>query len=84
VKKERNVPALNPYHPTQSMDIPMNVTRMLWGSNLSLPNPFLLPMTSTVARPETPGDRKGEIQRNLLFLTMKTKSHAFLIVNHLK
>jgi hypothetical protein len=29
MKNEGNVPALNPYHPTQSMDIPMNVTRIL-------------------------------------------------------
>jgi hypothetical protein len=42
------------YHPTHRRDIPTKVKRILWGSNFSVPKPFLLPITITVARPLTP------------------------------
>src|SRR5437879_1512553 len=37
------LPALNPYHPTQSMPVPIIHRVMLWGAMFSLPNPRRLP-----------------------------------------
>src|SRR5664280_958466 len=37
------LPALKPYHPTQSMPVPTMHNTMLWGGMGSLPNPMRLP-----------------------------------------
>src|SRR5579862_3039004 len=50
------LPALKPYHPTQSMPVPTMHNTMLWGGIGSLPNPIRLPRIKHKMRADQPED----------------------------
>src|SRR5436190_23936773 len=50
------LPALKPYHPTQSMPVPTMQSTILWGGIGSLPNPSRLPKSKHKTNADQPDD----------------------------